>query len=283
MAIKYNSPSELITIDCDYLERIALRKKIIQNHSHVVHGHIPSGKESVKELYAYLVVHYLPNRYPTMFRLSTDGKSFHNLAMKQTLPTDVPADTLEALRNLGITVEEDLFLLQQTPEGHQCVAIMCCFPSGWNPASKLGSHMGQIHNHVPSYDKIGPSIERTFAKLEVGRSIRRTNWTVQTHSELFNVKGNHAAKDEYVEQEAIEAVKAFLRVELQTLTRLPHTRAILFSFKTYLYPLGDVKAEGLGPDFATAIEGLQKGNAPGMWQYKGATRYGKSVCEYLRS
>jgi hypothetical protein len=72
-------------------------------------------------------------------------------------------------------------------------------------------------------------------------------------------------------------------VEIQTLTRLPKTRAILFSFKTYLYPVRDIKDEGLGPELADAIEGLKLGNAPGMWVYKGGIRWGKGVCEYLRS
>lgn len=72
-------------------------------------------------------------------------------------------------------------------------------------------------------------------------------------------------------------------MELQTLTRLPKTHAILFSFKTLLYPLREIKEEGLGDQFADAIEGLKKGNAPGMWVYKGGVEWGKSVCEYLRS
>ena len=72
------------------------------------------------------------------------------------------------------------------------------------------------------------------------------------------------------------------RIELQTLTRLPKTKAILFSFKTYLYPLMELKEEGLGPQLADAIEGWKAGNAPGMWTYKGGVRWGKSVCAYLR-
>lgn len=56
-------------------------------------------------------------------------------------------------------------------------------------------------------------------------------------------------------------------MELQTLTRLPKTQAILFSFKTYLYPVTEIKADGLGPEVAGAIEGLPRGNAPGMWKY----------------
>jgi len=50
-----------------------------------------------------------------------------------------------------------------------------------------------------------------------------------------------------------------------------------------MYPVMEVKKEGLGPLLADAIEGLRSGNAPGMWTYKGAVRWGQSVCEYLRA
>jgi hypothetical protein len=56
----------------------------------------------------------------------------------------------------------------------------------------------------------------------------------------------------------------------------------LFSFKTYMYPLTQIKAEGLGAELADAIEGLKKGNAPGMWIYKGSGRWAEQVCEYLK-
>ena len=77
--------------------------------------------------------------------------------------------------------------------------------------------------------------------------------------------------------------QTYLRVELQTLTRLPETRAILFSFKTYMYPMRDIREEGSGPALADAIEGLKLGNAPGMWVYKSSARWGPEVCEYLRA
>lgn len=81
----------------------------------------------------------------------------------------------------------------------------------------------------------------------------------------------------------LSLVQAYARVELQTLSRLPKTRAVLFSFKTYLYSLRELRAEGLGPQVADAIEGLKTGNAPGMWNYKGAPQWGEPVCRYLRS
>lgn len=72
-------------------------------------------------------------------------------------------------------------------------------------------------------------------------------------------------------------------MELQTLTRLPKTRAVLFSFKTYMYPVREIKEEGLGVELAEAIEGLSMGNAPRMGVYKGSGEWEEDLCEFLRS
>ena len=74
----------------------------------------------------------------------------------------------------------------------------------------------------------------------------------------------------------------YFRSELQTLSRLPRTQAILFNFKTYLENIRGIKDEGRGPEFADAIEGLTKGNTPDMWNYKGAHRWADDVIRYLR-
>jgi hypothetical protein len=101
---------------------------------------------------------------------------------------------------------------------------------------------------------------------------------------LYAPSGNHVHPEEEVEEEEeIDVEKARFRVELQSLMRLPKTEAILFSFKTYIYSLDEIKQEGLGQQLADAIEGLKTGNAPGMWVYKGAVRWAKAACEYLRS
>lgn len=67
------------------------------------------------------------------------------------------------------------------------------------------------------------------------------------------------------------------------LHRLPETRAILFSFKTYLYSLPEIKGEGLGEALAEAIDGLKQGNVPGFHFYKRAAVWGESAKAYLRS
>ncbi|KAK2745592.1 hypothetical protein CKAH01_18259 [Colletotrichum kahawae] len=284
MALQSDTPSDLVTIDKDYLERINLRKSLINQHGQTVHGHVPSGRDAVQELYSYLMSEYLPTRYPTLFDLAENGTIIKNQVTRDEYSVEPPMDTLAALRAVGTSIEEDIFILKPTPDGHQCVTFMCCFPSGWNPASKLGKHMNAIHTTVPAYEKIGPSMERFFTKLKAGESFKRVNWTIQTHTSLYNAKGNHIHGEYKVDpEEHIDVEKAFVRCELQTLSRLPKSHSILFSFKTYLYPLNEIKAEGMGTALADAIEGLRKGNCLGMWKYKSAVRWGKPVCEYLRS
>jgi hypothetical protein len=129
----------------------------------------------VRELYTYLLSEQLPKRFPTIFQLSKDNSMCENLATGMSFPTLPEGNMDAALRVLGETVEEDLFLLQETPEGHRSVAFMCCFPSGFDPSSKLGKTLVEIHAPVPSYEKIGSSMEKFFTKLEVGKSVKRTN------------------------------------------------------------------------------------------------------------
>ncbi|KAH9897373.1 hypothetical protein F4778DRAFT_793459 [Xylariomycetidae sp. FL2044] len=282
MALKSALPSELIIIDRNYLSRIQKRRQTMTAHEKHAMGYIPAGAEAIREVYTYLLGHYLPARYPSIF--SRDEKTFHNSVTKRSFPLIPPDDPMVVLRSIGETVEDDIFLLRETPEGHQCTAFLCCSPSGFDPAEKLGKVLEEIHKPVPSYEKIGPSMERFFRRVEVGKSASRVNWSVTTHDELFNLASNHVkAGDEIEQDQEVDITKTHVRMELQTLTRLPQTRALLFSFKTYLYPLREIKQEGLGPSLADAVEGLKSGNAPGMWVYKGGIRWGKSVCEYLRS
>ncbi|KAK3346138.1 hypothetical protein B0T25DRAFT_269888 [Lasiosphaeria hispida] len=298
MALQADTPSELITMDRNYHGRVMARRSTIAEHASTVMGCIPKGRAAVSELYSYLLGDYLPARFPTMFQLEPNPggppkTDFVNRVTGLQAPlAPAPDDPLVALSTIAETVEDDMFLLLQRPEQgrhgepgeHEAVAFVCCHPSGFDPSEKLGRVLRDVHGPVPAYGKIGPSMEKFFGRLEAGRSVKRVNWGIQTHADLFAPSGNHVyVGEEAQEDQEIDVESARLRVELQTLTRLPQTRAILFSFKTYLYPLGDIKAEGLGPQLADAIEGLKAGNAPGMWVYKGSVRWGQAACGFLRS
>ncbi|PHH72613.1 hypothetical protein CDD80_4411 [Ophiocordyceps camponoti-rufipedis] len=281
MGLRADTPSELITIDRGYLDRVNIRRNLLCEHGNMLHGCAAGGEDGVREVYEYLMRQYLPARFPTIFALTDKGRQIRNKVTGRTHPTAM-ADAEASLRAIGETVEEDMFLVRETAGCHRSVAFICCFPAGFNPSTKLDKVLEDIHGPVPSYERIGPSMERFFGKLQVGKSVKRLNWVIQTHDRLLVPEPHDAPHPGVSETGEIDVEKTFLRVELQTLTRLPITRDILFSFKTYLYPIRQIKEEGSGPDLAAAVEGLRLGNAPGMWAYKAGAQWAKTVCGYLR-
>lgn len=162
-------------MDRNYKNRVLERRQLIAQHPSIVVGATPQGKESVKELYTYLISSYLPQRYPKMFSFEQDGKLFRNAVTNALSPVTPPDDPIEALRILAETVEDDMFLLHETEKGHRSVAYVCCYCSGFDPSQKLDKLLDEIHEPVPSYHKIGPSMERYFSRVEVGKNVKRVN------------------------------------------------------------------------------------------------------------
>jgi hypothetical protein len=173
--LQADTPSDLIIIDSQYRDRVLERRATLRDHSQHAVGAVPEGHGAVDELYTYMLQDYLPVRYPTLFALDQKHQTFHNNVTYTVFPTQPPVEPLDALKSLGETVEDDMFLLHQTEKGHRMVAFVCCFPSGFDPSEKLGKVLKDIHEPVPAYEKIGPSMERFFSKLEVGKSVKRIN------------------------------------------------------------------------------------------------------------
>jgi hypothetical protein len=229
------------------------------------------------------------------------------------------------LYTLGHNVDDEFLILlpSSTAEDgspiYHLQAYVCCFPSGFSTPDKFEQPLAGIHKPVPGYKaKLEKSMDRFFAKLEVGKIVRRSNWSLTTDSTLYKLSGNHmyaggtaesnaqseaisssqaplknektldvnsSGLDDIIEEQKKDVVveDCRLRCERQTLHRLPETEAIVFAFKTYQYLLQEVKDEGSGPELADAIEGLSQGSVPDMAYYKRQVIWGDKVCEFLRS
>jgi hypothetical protein len=214
------------------------------------------------------------------------------------LPTSSPSPT-QTQTKIHPATKEDVDIIK-----YHLHAFTLCNPSGFNTVLKLGLPLNLIHAPVPGYaSKISKSMDRFFASLPFRKIVQRANWAVQLDQEFFHKDSNHIslatgggdemapasheASVEEVEEwkkegEGLKVEECRLRCERQTLHRLERTGALVFGFKTYLYPLSDVKREGLGEEMAVAIEGLSKGSVPGMAVYKRGVVWGRKVCEFLR-
>ncbi|KAL2014602.1 hypothetical protein VTN00DRAFT_2127 [Thermoascus crustaceus] len=316
MALSTLIPNELIPMDKTYKERLALRRSLLKEyHDTVVAVNNDSDKRiraAVCELYTFLMGTYLPGRYPTMFKLHRaeyeTGKAvmLHNLVTEEIWPVELSpaAPTIRALETLIKVVDEDILILlpeqdmnkeekkaEEKEEGdtkYILEAYAACFPAGFDTRKKLGRRLAKIHEPVPGYqEKLEKSMDRFFEKLEVGKYVKRVNWSITTDAELFsafgNVHGGEGEKLEAIKPEELNLDKTFLRCERQTLHRLPSSKAILFAFHTYTYPIKEVKEEGLGEELAQAIDGLKEGSVPQIHFYKRGPVWGDAVKAFLRS
>jgi hypothetical protein len=272
----------------------------------------PIGERAVFELHDWIFRTYLPARFPRIYKAQPGANAgLLNKASNRVIPFH-PASAREALDALGENVDTDFLLLlpcSETADGlpiYHLQAYVCCFPSGFTLQEKIGMPLAQIHTPVPGYKaKLEKSMDRFFARLECGKAVKRSNWTITTGTELYVSGGTHfhenrasdAPIDEAEKETAstavqndIERQKAEVRVEdcrlrseRQTLFRLPESKAIVFSFKTYQYLLEEVKKDGYAEELAQAIEGLAEGNVPEMNFYKRGVVWGEPILRYLRS
>ncbi|RHZ66882.1 heme-dependent oxidative N-demethylase family protein [Aspergillus thermomutatus] len=311
MALSNLSVSELIPMDKTYKERMALRAALLAQYRDVVLGvhdeDDPRIRRAVAELYTFILGTYLPTRYPSMFSLSASAdknnrtRSVENKVTGKTCPVEMDAGqpVIKGLEILGQTVDEDFLVLlpektetdtgkgKENEERYFLAAYTTYFPSGFDTRAKLGLRLAAIHDPVPGYqEKLERSMDRFFARVEVGRFVSRVNWSVTTETGLFAAFGGvhgSAAGGGQIEPGMLDVDSTVLRCERQTLHRLPRSKALVFAFHTYTYPLRSIKEEGLGEELATAIDGLKAGNVPGMHWYKRGSVWGEAVKHFLRS
>ncbi len=210
-------------MDKNYEDRIQYRRKILKQH----HNHVVAVNDdarvgpAVRELYQFLLGTYLPTRYPSMFKLhKTDyeqGPEFmlQNLITGELVPAcpKRTSKTMTLLEILGKQIDEDFLLMlpevgvERDPK-YILEAFMTVCPSGFDPAAKLGKKLRTIHDPVPAYaERLEGSMDRFFAKLEVGKYVKRVNWSITTGAELYAGPGSTTTHTHAYEGEEVDELK----------------------------------------------------------------------------
>ena len=98
----------------------------------------------------------------------------------------------------------------------------------------MGNPLIAIHHRVPQYNEtLAPRVQRFFDGIQPGRALVRANWLIHTTPELHQPL-TEAAK---MAREREPKDRHYLRVERQTLTRLPHSGVVVFGIKTVVTPV----------------------------------------------
>ncbi len=154
----------------------------------------------------------------------------------------VPLTGDHPLALLARMTQEDWCILwkPEDEDEHVLIGAALLFPSRWSLAEKMGKPLIAIHQRVPQYDEsLAPRVQRFFDAIQPRRALVRANWLVHTTPELHQplteaakAKRNREPKDRH-----------YLRVERQTLIRLPHSGAVVFGIKTVVTATEDLTME----------------------------------------
>ena len=96
--------------------------------------------------------------------------------------------------------------------------------------------MAAIHDPVPHFNgRMGDVVARIFDNLAVGRPVVRLNWSLYDNNALHRPEPHEGRKWSFGGRP--DPARIFVRVERQTLSRLPASGDILFTIRIHLDPL----------------------------------------------
>lgn len=233
MSLKALDPKHWIEIDEHFAEELALKDRLLNSHYSEVFACLPGTQTSQQEVLDLLLEHlvdYFPQHYrrdnQTIENITT-GQVWH-IADFETVPLDLA----------GRLVQEDLLLMQPSCEGYRLVAASLCFPLRWRLREKLGRALAQIHTPVPGYEeKLACPVDSFFNRLKSSHPVWRLNWSIVNSPERFLAPEKEQPNWHSTINSQNAGERLFLRVERQTLRRLNVSSDILFTIRTYVYPL----------------------------------------------
>jgi hypothetical protein len=185
---------------------------------------------------------------------------------------------IDALVEASLLVADDLAVLQpvKSQNGSEQLllnaAVVCC-PSRWLLAEKMGHNMLAIHEPVAKYaDHVGAAVDTYFQRLTVEKPVWRSNWIIQDHPALFQPQIPSGPLVKTPDE-------LWIRMERQTLRRLPKTGGILFTIRGYQQPLPEYlsRSKQIAQNIRIMLERLPDDVA----QYKSVLKYRPIIMNWI--
>ncbi len=265
-----------IEIDAQFAAELGEKEHLLRERHADVFAVLPEATESASEVLALLAAH-LPARFPRLYQRA--GDDLYNRVTGHRW--DLANTELHPLDLSGRLVQEDLCLMAPDRNGdvYRLIGASVCFPTRWRLAEKMGQALDTIHAPVPGYEEqLASTMDRFFRRLKTERPVWRVNWSLVDDPALFQPAG-HGWREQDGRITAHNAGEnVWLRMERQTLRRLPRTGVILFTIRVYVRSLQQLAANpARAADLAAAIRALPAA----MRLYKSLAPFREVVLEWL--
>ena len=158
------------------------------------------------------------------------------------------ADLMHPIDRCGHLTQEDVCLMEQIDGLWVFTAGSVSFPTRWDPRLKLGLPLDQIHDPVPRYEvDLRPRPANFMNRMPKDKIVSRTGWTLTSSDSLRLMP--------YYRIEKCSPDEIILRIERQTLRRIPESEAIAFTIRIHRWPLEIIgKDTHLSKDLIRALE-----------------------------
>ncbi|KAF1833537.1 hypothetical protein BDW02DRAFT_589634 [Decorospora gaudefroyi] len=253
-----------LELENTYVERIKQRQALFAKHGSDVLGALPGSELACKELME-MALQFLCARYPQYFRLSNDKKTLYNGILK----TETDLKTAPPLHVLLNNIPEDFAITQRDDKTgyYSFRAGVICSALGWSVGSKIGLDLQDIHKPIPDYkEKMQFSMDRYFAKKPTDKPIQRGSWGLEIDQPLYMPPGDPHEAHRAHQAPDLDLSRCHLRVDWQTLRRLPLSGAVVFNFKALFTPVAEFRDEPYVP--ALVLKVLSEGKQS-LMEYKG--------------
>jgi hypothetical protein len=263
---RWIEPDENLVRDLDERERLLAEAR------DVVFVAEPGTEAAQSEVWDLLSAH-LPEQFPVLYRKT--GEAVEVLPADRSIAIGWDAPIIAAAR----LVQEDLVLMRKGPEGYRLVAAVLCFPSFWSLREKFGATLDQLHAPVPGYqERLGARMNRIFDHLKVEMPVWRVNWSISPDCVLHQPE-SRARPRRWLE----EGLNAFVRVERQTLRRLPKSGDILFTIKLHADPITALAGHPRGGELALSLASQIEALDEAQLQYKNLVAHRDALVKALRA
>jgi hypothetical protein len=240
--------AEWIQIGDDYDAQMAVKRAARTEHPSTVFVALAEATPTCDEVLDLLLDHLVAT-WPDDF-VRTDSE-IENRRTGERLALDGSVHPLDIA---GRLVQEDLIVMVPVDGAGDSDMVFgagsVCLPNRWNLQSKLGRSMAEVHAPVSRLnDQLAVPITQFFERLKPDRSFWRLGWGVIDTPELFQPLGAAARWELAPTVPAPDDLH--VRVERETLRRLPRTNGILFTIRTYIVKASDLLDRS--PDDATRL------------------------------
>ncbi|GMG21652.1 unnamed protein product [Ambrosiozyma monospora] len=267
-----------LDMDKYYYDYIKEKERVFHTYGKDNFDHLPGSEEACLELMEMVKSHML-KRYPLLFTTEDNGVHVKNELTGETLDFSLPLK-LDPLIYISKMAKEDFYIVLKDEEGvHRLMAAAVPFPGGsFGIKHKLGKTLDVIHTEVPYYEaKLKPSMERWFAKMVPADLVERASWYISWDHRLL-LNSVYALKESDKVESTVPPTEFNVRVERQTLRRLPKSKAIIFTNHPVFYSIEEMKDEPLVPSLIRKIIF----EAPeGIIKYKNFESFRDHIVPYL--